>query len=51
MDILDDTVLVEGDEVFDVKLSGDRVSSVSSVARVTISDDDAVEIGFSPDGI
>ena len=31
-----------------MKLSGDRVSSVSSVARVTISDD-AVEIGFSPD--
>ena len=29
--ILDDTV-VEGDEVFEVKLSGDRVSSVSSVA-------------------
>ena len=47
VDILDD-VLVEGDEFFDVKLSGDRVSSVSSVARVTISDD-AVEIGFSPD--
>ena len=45
--ILDDTV-VEGDEVFEVKLSGDRVSSVSSVARVTIEDDDAVVIGFSP---
>ena len=48
VDILDD-VLVEGDEFFDVKLSGDRVSSVSSVARVTIEDDDAVVIGFSPD--
>ena len=46
--ITDDTV-VEGDEFFDVKLSGDRVSSVLSVARVTIEDDDAVVIGFSPD--
>ncbi len=47
VDILDDTV-VEGDEFFEVKLSGDRVSSVLSVARVTIEDDDAVVIGFSP---
>ena len=33
-------VVVEGDEVFEVKLSGERVSSVASIARVTVSDDD-----------
>ena len=44
--ITDDAV-VEGEETFVVELSGDRVPSVSSVARVTITDDD-VEIGFSP---
>ena len=37
--ILDD-VVVEGSEVFEVKLSGERVSSVASIARVTVSDDD-----------
>ena len=44
--ITDDAV-VEGEETFVVELSGDRVPSSSSVARVTINDDD-VEIGFSP---
>ena len=33
-------VVVEGDEVFEVKLSGDGVSSVASIAMVTVSDDD-----------
>ena len=33
-------VVVEGSEVFEVKLSGERVSSVASIARVTVSDDD-----------
>ncbi len=49
VDILDDTI-AEGEENFVVSLSGDRVSSGSSVATVTITDDDAVgvEIGFSP---
>ena len=47
VDILDD-VLVEGNETFEVSLSGERVSSGSGVARVTIIDND-VEIGFSPD--
>ena len=37
--ILDD-VVVEGSEVFEVKLSGDVVSSVASIAMVTVSDDD-----------
>ena len=35
VDILDD-VLVEGNETFEVELSGDNVSSGSSVATVTI---------------
>ncbi len=47
VDILDDTI-AEGEENFIVSLSGDRVFSGSSVATVTIIDDD-VEIGFSPD--
>ncbi len=40
VDISDDTV-VEGNETFEVELSGDNVSSGSSVATVTIRDDTA----------
>ena len=45
--ILEDTI-AEGEENFVVSLSGDRVSSGSSVATVTILDNDAVEIVFDP---